>query len=65
MRTVYVPVVGSVWVERLKLDAEEDVLVSVVPSGFKSDAVTLPIVLPVMCTVACCPDVPLNVRLPF
>lgn len=57
---LYVPVVDSVWVARLKLALLEDELVTCVPSGFNNLTVTLPIKLLVIRTVTCCPDVPLK-----
>lgn len=65
MLIVYVPVVGKVWVERLKLLLQEKEEVSEVLSGFNKRTVTQLMVLLVTRTVACCPDVPLNVSRAF
>jgi hypothetical protein len=61
MLIVYVPVVGRVWVVRLKLPLHEVEDVSDVPSGLSNLTVTTQIVLPVTRTVTCCPVVPLKV----
>jgi hypothetical protein len=62
---VYVPVVGKVWVARLKLLLQENEDVRDVLSGFKRLTVTQIIVLPVTWTVACWPEVPVKVRVAF
>lgn len=60
MTTVYVPVEGSVCVDRLNVDPDEVKVVSVVPSGLSSFTVTVLTVLagvrksePVTRTVIC------------
>jgi|KBSMisStandDraft_5_1062788.scaffolds.fasta_scaffold64829_4 hypothetical protein len=62
---VYVPLVGNVCVWRLKLLPDDHPEVSEPPSGFRNVTVVDPMVLPVRCTVACCPALPEKVALPF
>ena len=65
MLIVYVPVVGSVCVARLKVPPQENVDVKVEESGFISVTVTHENVLLVILTVTCCPEAPLNVKFAF
>src|SRR5882724_3329551 len=62
---VYVPVVGSVCVARLKLLLLDVLDVSCEPSGLRSVTVTVPRGLLVIWTVICCVAVPENVNCPF
>ena len=65
MTILYVPVVGSVCVAMLNAVLDEEVLVTVEPSGFNRLTSTVPIVLSVNRTVTCCPAVPVNVAAAF
>ena len=63
---VYVPVVGNVCCERLKVPLQEKVDVNDVESGFSSVTVTQEEKVPLaILTVTCCPEVPLNVMFAF
>ena len=62
---VYVPVVGNVCCERLKVPPQLKVDVKLVPSGFSSVTVKHENVLFAILTVASWPEVPLNVMFAF